>query len=571
LEKKPSVAMHPPTEEQLETIRFSENLQSFKISAYAGAGKTTTLTKISDHLYNNFGLKGLYIAFNKAIADEAKTKLHESVECRTFHSLAYRNVGYALTSKVKYKRQFHKELVAIYAVEDRILPTDSNAFDKYIKFNDSRSLKKKNETKKSGYQNFSAEMQIQAMQDTITAFCRSTDVEIKIHHVRLPKWASKDDSNEEISDAKHLIYHYARNRWNELIDVSNEVAISHDVYLKIWSLSNPKIQADYILFDESQDADNVQLEILSKQDCPIIYVGDMHQSIYEWRGAVNAMEKLEIPELHLTQSFRFGCDIALHANKILGLLGESLPLRGFSKIKSNVFRSADAIVPDAILCRTNKGAFNELIQSIRKNDGRKYSIQTNIEEIISFIENAEKLKNGEKIDHIELNNFDTWEVLMEYTELNPQDQNVSGLVRIINEFKNNDLLIQTLKNCSKIEDADCVICTAHKSKGLEWDSVKISDDFNLGILKNEKVIENLRNAKNIVNQNSSLKDVFNEVKKSITEISDAELRLLYVATTRAKKQLDISNIIELYDLIDFGLSQIFDELNESLDLKAGLI
>ena len=54
--------------------------------------------------------------------------------------------------------------------------------------------------------------------------------------------------------------------------------------------------------------------ILSNQPNQVIYVGDAHQQIYEWRGAVNAMKRLPLPQTLLTQSFRFGDQIADVAN-----------------------------------------------------------------------------------------------------------------------------------------------------------------------------------------------------------------------------------------------------------------
>ncbi|MGY3621811.1 hypothetical protein [Bradyrhizobium sp. USDA 10063] len=43
----------------------------------------------------------------------------------------------------------------------------------------------------------------------------------------------------------------------------------------------------------------------------MIYVGDKYRQIYEWRGAVNAMKKIETQgETYLTTSFRFGTAIA---------------------------------------------------------------------------------------------------------------------------------------------------------------------------------------------------------------------------------------------------------------------
>lgn len=62
-----------------------------------------------------------------------------------------------------------------------------------------------------------------------------------------------------------------------------------------------------------------------------------------------------------------------------------------------------------------------------------------------------------------------------------------------------------VKHMPKEADADFVVCTAHKSKGREWDTVKLSSDFPT----NDKA-------------------------------GDEERRLLYVAVTRAKLVLDVS-------------------------------
>ena len=52
-----------PTKEQLAALDMAKTGQSFKIVAYAGAGKTTTLKLISENLRG----RGLYLAFNKPL------------------------------------------------------------------------------------------------------------------------------------------------------------------------------------------------------------------------------------------------------------------------------------------------------------------------------------------------------------------------------------------------------------------------------------------------------------------------------------------------------------------------
>ena len=80
--------------------------KSFKVVAYAGAGKTTTLKLIGERLRG----RGLYLAFNKAIANDARAKFPGHVDCRTFHSLAYRHVPRDITAKLSLPRFSPKRL-----------------------------------------------------------------------------------------------------------------------------------------------------------------------------------------------------------------------------------------------------------------------------------------------------------------------------------------------------------------------------------------------------------------------------------------------------------------------------
>ena len=92
-----------PTQEQELIINKCKTLQKgekLRVAAFAGAGKTSTIILIADALSKQYR-KGIYLAFNKGIAEEAKSKLPNHVEARTFHSLA--SVSY--THLDVYKRQ----------------------------------------------------------------------------------------------------------------------------------------------------------------------------------------------------------------------------------------------------------------------------------------------------------------------------------------------------------------------------------------------------------------------------------------------------------------------------------
>jgi superfamily II DNA or RNA helicase len=80
--------MVQPTDEQEKAVEKFRTRRPLKIAAFAGTGKTSTLSFMARSRRSS----GLYLAFNKAIATEAKEKFPRTVDCRTTYSLAYRSV-----------------------------------------------------------------------------------------------------------------------------------------------------------------------------------------------------------------------------------------------------------------------------------------------------------------------------------------------------------------------------------------------------------------------------------------------------------------------------------------------
>ena len=83
------------TDEQRLAVEQALTGLPLKVEAGAGTGKTTTLVAISKALVGTGRCRrGLYLAFNRAIAESAGAKLPPEVESRTAHGLAYRAVGH---------------------------------------------------------------------------------------------------------------------------------------------------------------------------------------------------------------------------------------------------------------------------------------------------------------------------------------------------------------------------------------------------------------------------------------------------------------------------------------------
>ena len=67
--------------------------------------------------------------------------------------------------------------------------------------------------------------------------------------------------------------------------------------MKKFQLARPCLadwfQYDVLLLDEAQDMNPAMLDVCLHQDRPKVVVGDPNQQIYSFRGAVNALAKVE--------------------------------------------------------------------------------------------------------------------------------------------------------------------------------------------------------------------------------------------------------------------------------------
>src|SRR5690606_41689247 len=78
------------TQEQKDIISSVKEGKNLRITARAGAGKTSTLVATA----NAVPKSALYLAFNKATVEDAKPKFPEYVDAKTWPSLAYASFGH---------------------------------------------------------------------------------------------------------------------------------------------------------------------------------------------------------------------------------------------------------------------------------------------------------------------------------------------------------------------------------------------------------------------------------------------------------------------------------------------
>lgn len=491
-----------PTEEQQCAIDLFLTGKNVVINAGAGTGKTATLRMIAEAAGTR---RGLYLAFNKAIAQEAQRRFRgTNVVAMSQHSLAFASHGrpfqHRLGKRADDLVKWHDKAKHIGVTKYAFEP-GSGANAAYL-----------------GTQKIMG-MVTQA----VKAFMTSADRDFMRDHVEIPdNLATLRDAH--VAKLQDAIIRYAQKYWADLTDPEGIIRYEHSAYFKAWSLDDPKLNYDFILYDEAQDADPIMIDVLAKQThAQIITVGDRHQQIYGWRGSVASMDAFNGEHAQLSQSFRFGEAVADYANRWLGLLGSTMKLRGRPDIPSKV--AAPKVVknrPDAVLCRTNAHAISEIVDAQAAGCSVGIAGDRKAFELRDLAQAALKLQQEGWTTHPDLRHFNTWSDVVVHAK-SDDGEDIRPLVEIV-ERVGAAVVVNAINSCVPTDQAELVVSTAHVAKGLEWRYVKIASDFR-------------------------------EPKRKagvIQPIPAEEARLIYVAVTRAILLLDITGLSWLDDYLAEG-------------------
>ncbi|MDK9790155.1 UvrD-helicase domain-containing protein [Vibrio sp. D431a] len=435
-----------PTIDQQRAINLSKSGKDLIVEAYSGSGKTTLLEAISRESLD--GKRVLYLSFNKAIAKEAQSKFPRHVSCLTTHSLAYREL--IKNDQLRQDRiaggLYPFQLVQLEDIKEGVGQLTNLGLAAYVI-------------------------------DILKNYCQSDCIKISKKHRKSPLISSLSDKSKV--ETFNAAVEIAKSVWKKVNDPECDFPITHDFYLKMWTLTKPTLDYDTILVDEAQDSNSAIIGVLNRQKAQLIWVGDKFQSIYSWRGAVNALSQVSSSHsATIPESFRYGTQLANLASSILSI-GYKTPIKISGN--TNVDTKIEHIeTPRAIISRTNSALITSLIAHNRSYPKHHIYVEGGVKPLLKLVNGISNLQEGKRTLVPELAVFESWSEAVEHSKT-PEGRSLKGIVNLGNQFDCSKTL-ELLKSRVITEsafNADIVFTTAHKAKGKEYETVALNNDFSL--------------------------------------------------------------------------------------------
>lgn len=506
------------TKEQEDIINSLNTEDSIiKINAYAGSGKTATVTELIKEIRKaDKDCNILYLVFNKNACEEAKTKfdkLNLNVECFTAHGFALKRLmlnNWRISQKTGVEHPVH--VISNIFGDDYLSLRNGNPNYKYVSY--------------------------QKVNDLFDVYGKVWDGMFTFRE-NILKGGYKHLLKTE---PKQCDIDFFQEYYNFLL---KQGKYTHNMYLKEYALyvSETIRRYKYVFLDEAQDLNKFMLNIIKKIEYEKLYVvGDTYQQIYHWNGAINALEQFECKTYPLSKSFRITnkeCEIAntVLSSRYKKFKDNNVPVvnldKGDEEYDKNLL---------TLLFRLNGTMFDYAVEYMLEGNIKVHFLDSyNGEATDKFEETfAVPLYMFKKLLQCNINMKDEYKQFNKLFKTKKTCKEVDTFIRLADkegmDFRNfiyehfNALplnlmkyfqfyhrneeriidVLTALKESENIEnpEKEYWLCTAHRSKGLEWDNVKIAEDrWSLG--------------------------------------SDEEVNLVYVACTRAKKHLDYSAIADM--------------------------
>ena len=427
------------TREQLDMFSMADDpsIKFLKVAAVAGSSKTTSLVEIAKR---NPDKKILYLTFSKVMADEAAKMFPSNVECRTIHSLAYRST-----------------------VRQQGLQVSSGFYPRDMDLNIAYSVRKE-------------------ISDCLDDYCLSGSTMLE-EYCKINKITK--DVEDYINGYLHEMY-------------EGTLGCPHSFYLKLFHtlLANDGLhipESDILMIDEAGDLTDLTIEVFklmpSKKK---IMVGDPFQSIFSFMNCSNAFEYFKDDGItaHLTKTFRCATPIAIRVQRFV-----RSHLDAEFNFIGNDYPKDYKVKTKAYIGLTNAGLLGEMVDLMQR--GIKFRTSRSIDTILELPLVLANVGNGKPIKDIKYKAIEllrkSWikhsvdprfvrnypnELLYIRDKLS-QDNEVAIACRVVMKSKSKTInAIAKYVRAASAFEPEVVLTTAHSSKGMTFDEVTISTDFN---------------------------------------------------------------------------------------------
>ncbi|XP_069972775.1 F-box DNA helicase 1 isoform X3 [Penaeus vannamei] len=481
------------TEEQLRIINhILKPKDVVRVIGFSGTGIKTTLHQICrQHPEKEF----LLVVYNKEMQIDIRKKMElDNVTVKTIHALAYQEF-----SDEKIDSQLSSSKIARFL---------------------------------EGYQKYTYAY---GVKNTLQNFWNSDDDHLMGKHIPMKDRSTAFKENQILTNAQVV--------WQEMKKGCREqkIAMCQDGMLKLRQLSKQQIDGyDVIMFYGGQDMNAVMSNIILRQKCAKIIAGDPYQQIYTFKDAVSALQKIRATHTYyLTQSFRFGPEISYMVYctlKTFKRVERPIIVSGrkrdhvYVKDKEHSEPPIDQNLKSAYLARTNVALYKHAISmcederysgvSMRfagKLDSYKFEDVLDIYKL-HLKESGSGAATSQIFSNKHIAKFKSVDELRWSARTN-NDIELSNKIKMFDFSKDktpqhHELLEHRCR--SDVRRAEITFSTIHKSKGLAFDWVMLLDDIGK--------------------------------PEPMQDQNEDEYNLIYVAITRAKKELIIKDA-ELYQTI----------------------